>query len=184
MLLISRITRLFKADFHAVLDQVEDPLMLLKQAVREMEEEVNAAELRQRRTAVERDALKERRDELECSLQDLEGELDICFEEEQVELARDLIRRKLQTRRLARHIEARLAAAEQAISQGQKVLLEHRATLESTRQKAELFSPKRPADRSDPSQLNEITWNPQALAVSDNDVEVALLQEKKRRAQP
>ena len=37
MALINRLSRLFKADFHAVLDQIEEPELLLKQAIREME---------------------------------------------------------------------------------------------------------------------------------------------------
>ena len=40
MALINRVTRLFKADIHAVLDQIEEPEQLLRQAVRDMEEEL------------------------------------------------------------------------------------------------------------------------------------------------
>ena len=40
MALITRVSRLFQADFHAVLDRIEDPEALLRQAVREMEEEL------------------------------------------------------------------------------------------------------------------------------------------------
>ena len=36
MALITRLTRLFEADFHAVLDRIEEPELQLKQAVREM----------------------------------------------------------------------------------------------------------------------------------------------------
>ena len=80
MALITRISRLFKADFHAVLDQVEEPRMLLKQAIREMEDGLSETELRQRHTLSERDELKQRQDELEKALSDIEEELDICFE--------------------------------------------------------------------------------------------------------
>ena len=40
MELINRIARLFKADFHAVLDQIEEPEALLRQAIRDMEDEL------------------------------------------------------------------------------------------------------------------------------------------------
>ena len=40
MALITRVSRLFQADFHAVLDRIEEPEVLLRQAVREMEEEL------------------------------------------------------------------------------------------------------------------------------------------------
>ncbi|RLA35148.1 MAG: hypothetical protein DRR11_01080, partial [Gammaproteobacteria bacterium] len=44
MALINRISRLFKADFHAVLDQIEEPEQLLKQAIRDMEDELATTE--------------------------------------------------------------------------------------------------------------------------------------------
>ena len=44
MALITRVARLFRADLHAVLDRIEEPDVLLKQAVREMEEELASEE--------------------------------------------------------------------------------------------------------------------------------------------
>jgi hypothetical protein len=41
MALITRVSRLFRADVNAVLDRMEEPEILLRQAVREMEEEVD-----------------------------------------------------------------------------------------------------------------------------------------------
>ena len=46
MALITRVSRLFQADFHAVLDRIEEPDLLLRQAVREMEEELARDEQR------------------------------------------------------------------------------------------------------------------------------------------
>ena len=37
MALVTRLSRLFQADFHAVLDQIEEPDLQLRQAVREMQ---------------------------------------------------------------------------------------------------------------------------------------------------
>ena len=65
MALINRVARLFKADFHAVLDQIEEPELLLKQAVREMEDEL--AESGQRITvcAHDQEALAIRKGEID-----------------------------------------------------------------------------------------------------------------------
>ncbi|MEL0585501.1 MAG: PspA/IM30 family protein [Candidatus Thiodiazotropha sp. (ex. Lucinoma kazani)] len=38
MALITRVSRLFQSDLHAVLDRIEEPEALLRQAVREMQE--------------------------------------------------------------------------------------------------------------------------------------------------
>ena len=48
MVLISRISRLFRADLHAVLDRIEEPEALLRQAIREMEELLAQDEQRSR----------------------------------------------------------------------------------------------------------------------------------------
>ena len=40
----SRIVKIFKADIHGVMDQLEDPGLLLKQYLREMEEALNQKE--------------------------------------------------------------------------------------------------------------------------------------------
>lgn len=62
MSLIRRMTHLIKADMHGILDHLEEPEALLKQAVREMKEQIaqreeSLAQLRQRR----RQSLKSQR---------------------------------------------------------------------------------------------------------------------------
>ena len=44
MALINRMSRLFTADVHAVLDRIEEPDVLLRQAIREMEEALERSE--------------------------------------------------------------------------------------------------------------------------------------------
>ena len=46
MALITRLSRLFQADFHAVLDRIEEPDIQLKQAIREMQIELQQNEQR------------------------------------------------------------------------------------------------------------------------------------------
>jgi phage shock protein A len=43
MALINRVARLFRADFHAVLDQIEEPELMLRQAIRDMAEELQCS---------------------------------------------------------------------------------------------------------------------------------------------
>ena len=183
MALITRISRLFKADFHAVLDQVEEPRILLKQAIREMEDGLSETEFGQRHTLSERDELKQRQDELEKALSDIDEELDICFESNEANLARELIKRKLQTQRLSKRVSALLSAAEKELVGQQKILQENRATLESMRQKAELIPERLPKNDRGHQSIDDITWSPRELGVSDNDIEIAYLREKKRRVQ-
>ncbi|MGH8588771.1 MAG: PspA/IM30 family protein, partial [Gammaproteobacteria bacterium] len=46
MALITRVSRLFRSDLHAVLDRIEEPEVLLRQAIREMEAELSSDEQR------------------------------------------------------------------------------------------------------------------------------------------
>lgn len=46
MTLIARMTRLFKADLHGILDSLEEPEEVAKQAIRDMEEDIATQERR------------------------------------------------------------------------------------------------------------------------------------------
>ena len=79
MALINRVSRLFKADFHAVLDQIEEPEQLLKQAIREMENDLAETEQRIRVCAHDQELLATRKSEIESKLAEIDEELDLCF---------------------------------------------------------------------------------------------------------
>ena len=91
MALVNRISRLFTADFHAVLDRIEEPEQLLKQAIRDMEDELVAAEQRIRVCSHEQDGIVIRKTELSEKLREIEGELDLCFGSKKHSLARSLM---------------------------------------------------------------------------------------------
>jgi phage shock protein A len=71
MALINRVSRLFTADLHAVLDRIEEPDALLRQAIREMEEDLANTEQRIGWLEHERDQLAGRQTEIEQSLADV-----------------------------------------------------------------------------------------------------------------
>ena len=99
MALITRVSRLFQADLHAVLDRIEEPELLLQQAVREMEDELSRQQQKILVLEQEQVELKSRESEIDNRLREMEQELDICFESEQEDLARTVVRRKLETKR-------------------------------------------------------------------------------------
>ena len=181
MAIINRISRLFKADFHAVLDQVEEPHILLRQAIRDMEDDLGETELQLRHTEIKRDDLHLRREELEQARNEIDDQLDVCFESEEDELARDLIKRKLETQRLWARVSTRLNAADKNIQSLKTCLDENRAALESMRQKADLFTERSRHNSRPSAEFEDVGWNPRELNVSKADVEVAFLSEKKRR---
>jgi len=175
MALITRVSRLFQADFHAVLDRIEEPEVLLRQAVREMEEDLASDEQRSRILQQEQGQLTARETDLEQTLHEIEEQLDVCFDSGNDDLARACIKRKLETQRFCKNLSRKRQALQEALDDLDTRLRENRARLESMRQKAELLAEEnaraRPADNC----------NLPDIAVRDEDVEVAFLREKQHR---
>ncbi len=175
MALITRVSRLFRADMHAVLDRIEEPDVLLRQAVREMEEDLASDEQRIRLLSHEYGQLSARQDDLVQSLADIEQELDVCFDSGKGDLARTLIRRKLEAQRFLRFLARKRAALEETLSGLMARLAENRTRLESMRQKAELLATENSVEHS-----GDI-WGEPDMQVRDEDVEVAFLREQQKR---
>jgi phage shock protein A len=178
MALINRVTRLFRADLHAVLDRVEEPDILLRQAIREMEEDLTRDEQAYRRHEREHEQLAKKESELRQLHAALGEELDVCFAADKEDLARSLIRRRLETEgslRLSGRRREALAAQRDELA---RRLAENRTRYESMRQKAELFDERQGENKPD----SVDRWPGVDVRVRDEDVEVALLKERRRRA--
>ena len=182
MALINRVSRLFKADFHAILDHIEDPEQLLKQAIRDMEDDLAAAEQRVALCAHDQDALAVRRNELDDTLSEIDEQLDLCFESGKDDLAKNLIRKKLEASRLLKRLNAKQVANEKYLAGQRTMLDENRSTLEGLRQKAELFAQRTPVPANGGSEFDDIAWMAREMTISDDEVEVAYLREKSQRS--
>lgn len=177
MALITRLSRLFRADLHAVLDRIEEPDVLLRQAVREMEEALARDEHRLKSLAIEQGQLAARLKDIDQDLVDIAEELDICFASNKDDLARALIKRKLEAERFGRHLNRKRESLDESHSALRTRVEENRRQLESMRQKAELFAEEENAQPDDRRAAPDFT-------VRDEDVEVTFLREKQRRRLP
>ena len=182
MALINRISRLFKADFHAVLDQIEEPEQLLKQAIRDMEDELASTEQRIAVRAHDQDALSVRKTELEKAISEIGAQLDLCFESNKDELSRGLIKKRLEAERLLKRLNAKYAANEAFLDEQGTRLDENQATLEGLRQKAELFSKRTLAHAEGGSEFDDIAWMAREMIVGDDEIEIEYLREKSLRS--
>jgi len=178
MALITRVSRLFRADFHAVLDRLEEPDVLLRQAIREMEEALARDEQRIRILSHEQQQVLVRGKDLDESLHAIEAELDICFTANKEDLAHTLIRRKLEAQRLSKQLLRRRDNLQDTLSGLKAKLEENRTQLDSMRQKAELLADEREAD------YPEVAGGGPDVTVRDEDVEIAFLREKQKRSRP
>ena len=179
MALINRVARLFKADFHAVLDHMEEPEQMLRQAIRDMEEELAALEQRLAAALLEQGSLCQRETELNTAVDEFDDKLDFCFDSGKDDLARSLVRRKLEAGQALKHVRARLEASEDHVAGQKKELDENRGQLEALRQKAEILFSGRPAAAS---AVEDRALKPGESSVTDADVEIAFLREKSQRS--
>jgi phage shock protein A len=182
MALINRISRLFKADFHAVLDHIEEPEALLKQAIRDMEDDLAKTEQRINLCAYDQDALTVRKGELEDAVIEFEVKLDLCFESDKDDLAKTLIRKKLETERLLKRLTTKHVANAKYLTEQGTMLEQNNTTLESLRQKAELFAQRTPVHADGGSEFYDIAWMAGEMTVGDDEVEIAYLREKNLRS--
>jgi phage shock protein A len=182
MSLINRISRLFKADFHAVLDQIEEPETLLKQAIRDMEDDMASTEQRIALCVHDQEALTVRKGELEDAVTEFEVKLDLCFESDKDDLAKTLIRKKLETERLLKRVKTKHVANAKYLAEQGTMLEQNNTTLESLRQKAELFAQRTPVHADGNSEFDDIAWMAREMTVGDDEVEVAYLREKSLRS--
>jgi phage shock protein A len=177
MALINRVSRLLTADIHAVLDRIEEPEALLRQAIRDMEEELTRAEQHLKRLEHEREALTTRRQKLDASLRDVDAQLDVCFDAGNEALARKLVKRKLETERFGKHVTERLDAIDKTLAAQRASLVGQREHLDVMRQKAEVLTENsQPAAKSFGDDATASHF-----AVGDDEVEVAFLRERQRR---
>lgn len=180
MALITRVSRLFRADVNAVLDRMEEPELLLRQAVREMEEELNRDQRRAKLLELESKQLASRRNDLAQRLGQTEEEMDLCFDSDNEALARALLKRKLESQRFAEFLSRRQEELQAAADELNRRIDENRSRLQSMRQKAALLAAQEPANEG-PSDWTDAEFARQ-FCVSDEDVELAFLRERQRRA--
>ena len=176
MALISRVSRLLRADLHAVLDHLEEPDVLLRQAVREMEEALAGDTARLQRLRREHEHVVGRAQDLQQVLGNIDGELDVCFEAGEHDLARSLCRRKLETEHLLEVVDRRRENMIRELQALEERCRDQQLRFDSMRQKAELFASEsvESIDEAAPHPLSH---------VPGDAVEVAFLREQhKRRA--
>lgn len=178
MALINRLTRLVRADFHAVLDQIEEPEAVLAEAIREMSAHIEKGQGELSQLVGVEQQMATRLQRLKQSIADIAHELDVCFEHQRDTLSRTLLRRRLQAERSVAQIQSRREQIRSRIDDQRRSIEEQVATLESLRQKSALVSSCDTAKVTPASSYEEA----HLLNVSDDDVEIAFLREQQRRA--
>jgi phage shock protein A len=179
MTLITRITRLFKADLHGILDGLEEPEEVIKQAIRDMEEDIAMQERRLEELRAGLQRLEREAQETTATMQESEQQIDVCFAAENEPLARNLLRKRLE---MARRAKAIARAQEETQAQSNELatrITTHKTQLASVVQKLKGYEESRPRHPWASSPCAPLQGG---SVITDDEVEVAFLKEKQRRS--
>lgn len=176
MALIHRISQLFRADMNAVLDNIEAPGQMLRQAIRDMEDEVAATEAKLAARGEEQEQLAARLTRVRQAGAELEAQLDLCFAQDREDLARNIVRKKLENAQLANGLEVRIQQGVRNIEKLRAQLEQNQASTESMRQKAVAFSSLEQHDTGQTPPQPGMARS--SHCVDEDAVEVAFLHEK------
>ena len=178
MTLLQRMTRLLKADLHGLLDGLEEPEEVVKQTIRDMEEAL--AQKAQTLTALHATLQRLTAEEtaLARTAQEIETHIDSCFQAGNATLARSFIRMRLETARQARQVAGAVAETRRRCESLQQTIAQQREQLAAVVQQLHAYTATRQR------QADVATWYMpgEAAVISEDEVEVAFLQEQRRRA--
>jgi phage shock protein A len=137
--IMARFMRLCKADIHGVMDQLEDKGLLLKQSLRDMEEELGRKEARLRKLVASREQLKRDDERTTRECEKLDQDIEAAIEKDRDEIARSLIK---QFKPLARHrdeLGRHIQTLAREISQFRECVEEQRFQYEQLRLKSKEY---------------------------------------------
>lgn len=175
--MLNRLSRLFQADMHAVLDQLEDPEALLKQSMREMENEIQRVEQQLQAYSTERTRSQQQLAKCKQRERDIEPQLDLCFNTNNEDLARNLVGQRLQWQKQQNVTKHQLELNEERHRALEIQHTEFIQQYEELKQKAEIF-----IDNDSSTNGSDIGKTSTDLnSIGKHEIELAWLQEKEKR---
>ncbi len=176
MTLITRITRLFKADIHGILDCLEEPEAVVKQAVRDMEEEIAKNVSRQKDLESKRARARNLASATENQLRDIERQVAVAFDAKDDALAKSFVRRRLQAERTLKNVRVELDRSAHEFSELEGIISSQKSQLQGVVEKLNLFAEAKGRE------TKSCGYAEHADVVTDADVEIAFIEEKRQRS--
>jgi len=96
MTIANRVSRIFKADIHGILDSLEHPEAVLRQAVRDMEEQLRCQEAEQKTLEKRLSQFKKVQRDHSKLHEEIQKQIELCFKTNHDDLARNFVRKKLE----------------------------------------------------------------------------------------
>ena len=182
MAIMTRMFRLFKADMHGVMDQLEDKGLLIKQYLREMETSLHQKnarfeQLKKSCRQIERD-MDLRKEEMKK----LEKDLDLAVGKEKDDIARMLIRKRKSLESTGSHLKQQLDLLTEEHLKLEEVINAQRLQYDQFKIKADAYfrQAKDYAEDEGPMDMNGLD---RINTPSEEEIELELLQRKEALSQ-
>lgn len=174
---MARVVKIFKADIHGVMDQLEDQGLLLKQHLRDMTEALNLKEVKLNQMLVSRKQAQQECDKYKQQSQALEQDLAVAVQKKKDEIARMLIRKIKPLDCLRDEIADRIRSLDEDISQGREHLDQQRLQYDRLKHRSVDFFHKKPMHAWQ-NDLAEIDQAAKFGELSEEEIELELLKRK------
>jgi len=175
--IITRFVRIFKADIHGVMDQLEDRGLLLKQYLRDMEEALAQKETRLGKVVAARNQAQQAGEKYRLEIKKLEHDLEVAIKKDKDEIARLLIKKIIPLTKLRDGVRHHMDHLDQEIGGIKECIDQQRLQYESLKHRSRQYFHKAEQDVwekanpiIDPDNISEV--------LSDEEIEIELLQRK------
>jgi phage shock protein A len=177
MAILTRIFRLFKADIHGVMDQIEDQGLLLKQHLRDMEEALIQKEAKLKQMCFAKDQARQDYEKGKNESNNLEQDLGVAIRKDRDDIARMLIKKLKPLAHIQSERCSHIDRLNHEIEQFREAIELQRLQFEQLRQQAANFfhrTEKQNEDHGWPAMQAGFGVHD----LSDEEVELELLQRK------
>jgi len=177
MAILARMFRLFRADIHGVMDQLEDQGLLLKQHLRDMEESLLQKETALNQMRFTRDQARQDYEKAKNDTETLEQDLKVAINKDRDNIARMLIKRLKPLTCIQSEFGSHIERLNHEIKQFKENIGQQRLQFDLLRQKAfEYFHRAEKQNWDNP--YSYMQSDNRANELSAEEVELELLQRK------
>ncbi len=175
--IMTRVVKIFKADIHGVMDQLEDQGLLLKQHLRDMEEALNLQEVGLQKKIVSRKQVQQEHDQYKQQSETLENDLAVAIQKNKDDIARMLIKKIKPLNDLRDELARHIKILDEEIAQSKDHLDQQRLRYEQLKHRSVEFFHKTQMQEWQ-NDLSEIVPDGKYGELSEEEIELELLKRK------
>ena len=134
--IMKRVVKIFKADVHGVVDQLEDQGLMLKQHLRDMTENLNLKEVKLNEMCISRKQAQQEFDKYSRQTEALERDLTVSLQKNKDDIARMLIKKVKPLNNLRDEIAAHIRTLDEEISSHKELIDQQRLRYEQLKHRS------------------------------------------------